>query len=233
MSEARILVAEDDENIRIGLVDTLESEGYVVDPAVNGEQAVALFNQRSYDLALLDIMMPVKDGYSVCQDIRAKDKRIGIIMLTAKSQEIDKVLGLKLGADDYVTKPFGVQELLARVEAALRRLQPAEDTKQVVELPAVLEFEEFSVNRKTYKAASESGELALTSREVKLFEQFYERTEEVLTRDELLNAVWGIDYFGTTRTLDQHIAQLRKKLSSIGVEGFIETVHGIGYRRVG
>lgn len=222
-----ILIAEDDPHIRAGLVDTLESEGYRVDSAVDGAQAEALLKQKPYDLAILDIMMPKKDGYAVCQALRQRDTSIAVIMLSAKSEEIDKVLGLKLGADDYVTKPFGVKELLARVESALRRSRQnsnASNTQPTFALGPV------TVHRAAFKASHGGRQVDLTSRELKLLEQFHLHPDEVLTRDTLLNQVWGIDYYGTTRTLDQHIAQLRKKLASLGIHHLIDTVHGIGYR---
>ncbi len=175
-------------------------------------------------------MMPKRDGYAVCQEIRRQSQRIAILILTAKGQEIDKVLGLKLGADGYITKPFGIQELLARVEAALRRSQTVTEPENEQTLPDTLEFEGFSVARKAYEASASAGTVALSTREMKLLETFYQRPGEALSRDSLLNIAWGIEYYGTTRTLDQHIAQLRKKLASIGVESFLKTVHGVGYR---
>lgn len=229
MSQKRILVAEDDSNIRIGLVDTLESENYLVTAASDGLQATAIFKQERFDLVLLDIMMPGKDGYTLCQEFRAHSPGTAIVLLTAKSQEIDKVLGLKLGADDYITKPFGVQELLARLEAIFRRLKQAKENSQP-KLPSLLSFELFTVNRSTYKLEATGSTVGLTDRELKLLEQFHLHPGEVLSRNTLLDKVWGIEYYGTTRTLDQHIAQLRKKITSLGIPDPIETVHGVGYR---
>ncbi|MEM9157784.1 MAG: response regulator transcription factor [Verrucomicrobiota bacterium] len=227
----RVLVAEDDEHIRIGLVDTLESEGYEVEAVGDGAAALEAFRGGRYHLALLDVMMPEKDGYEVCQAIRRKDRNVGIIMLTAKGQEIDKVLGLKLGADDYVTKPFGIHELLARLESTLRRAgASAVDAGRHGELPGELDFSGFAANRKTLEAVRGENKIGLTAKEIVLLEIFWRRPNEALSRDELLNAAWGIDYMGTTRTLDQHVLQLRKKLEKIGVERFLETVHGVGYR---
>ena len=139
---ARILLAEDDANIRLGLVATLESEGYAVTPAGDGAQALRLFPQEKFDLVILDVMMPRKSGYDVCRELRARGTTVPILFLTAKGEEIDKVVGLKLGADDYVTKPFGLHELLARVEALLRRARTeSEPAGAGTELPAVLRFE--------------------------------------------------------------------------------------------
>lgn len=231
MSQKRILVAEDDLNIRTGLVDTLESEGYKVDSASDGSQATQLLRQSTYHLALLDIMMPGKDGYTLCQEIRNSSPDTAIVLLTAKSQEIDKVLGLKLGADDYITKPFGVQELLARLEAIFRRTANSQQTSSN-QFPTTLEIGPLTANRSTYKLASSHGEIDLTDRELKLLEQFYLHPGEVLSRNDLLDRVWGIDYYGTTRTLDQHIAQLRKKIHQLEAKDPIETVHGVGYRLI-
>ncbi|MDQ8197004.1 response regulator transcription factor [Pelagicoccus enzymogenes] len=230
MSQKRILVAEDDPHIRTGLVDTLESEGYKVTSAHDGKQASSLLSQETFDLALLDIMMPGKDGYALCQEVRAKSPQTAIVLLTAKSQEIDKVLGLKLGADDYITKPFGVQELLARLEAIFRRLAARIPADDKTSLPTQLTIGQAAANRSTYKLEYEGREAPLTERELKLLEQFYLRPGEVLNRNTLLDRVWGIEYYGTTRTLDQHIAQLRKKFAKLGADDPIETVHGVGYR---
>jgi DNA-binding response OmpR family regulator len=226
----KILVAEDDINIRTGLVDTLESEDYQVVEAKDGRQAMAMFKTGFFDLVLLDVMMPEKSGYDVCRDIRASNKDVPIIMLTAKGEEIDKVVGLQLGADDYITKPFGVHELLARIAAVLRRSkrQKSDDKDRP---QGNFMFGEFEVNPKTFKMAGAGRTIDLSKRELKLIQYFYAHKGEVLSRDNMLNAVWGIDYLGTTRTLDQHIAKLRKKLESApATPVLIKTVHGVGYR---
>lgn len=226
----KILVAEDDINIRTGLVDTLESEDYQVIEAKDGRQAMAMFKTGFFDLVLLDVMMPEKSGYDVCRDIRASNKDVPIIMLTAKGEEIDKVVGLQLGADDYITKPFGVHELLARIAAVLRRSKRQKSGDK--DRPqGIFMFGEFEVNPKTFKLAGAGRTIDLSERELKLIQYFYAHKGEVLSRDNMLNAVWGIDYLGTTRTLDQHIAQLRKKLESApATPVLIKTVHGVGYR---
>ena len=231
MRRHRVLVAEDDDRIREGLVNTLESEGYEVLQARDGGAAVEIFSRESPDLVLLDVMMPVKSGYDVCKEIRGKDERTPIIMLTAKGEEVDKVVGLQLGADDYVTKPFGIHELLARVTAALRRGKLSADAEEETPLPDVFAFGEIQINRKTYRCTKHGEILDLTARELKLLEVFFRHPGEVLSRNDLLNAVWGIDYFGTTRTLDQHVAQLRKKIESNPASPeVLTTVHGVGYR---
>ena len=230
MTQIKILVAEDDRNIRMGLVDTLESENYQVVEAKTGKQALELYQSGSFDLVLLDIMMPEKSGYDVCRDIRALDEDIPVIMLTAKGEEIDKVVGLKLGADDYITKPFGVHELLARIAAVLRRSRRDGSGKGESNLDPFL-FGRFEVNPKTFKMTRGKRPVDLSEGELNLLLHFHIHKGEVLSRDNILNAIWGIDYLGTTRTLDQHIAQLRKKIElDPSNPSHITTVHGVGYR---
>lgn len=228
---ARILVAEDEANIRQGLVATLESEGYAVTAAADGAQALKLFPQEKFDLVLLDIMMPKASGYDVCRELRARGAAVPVVFLTAKGEEIDKVVGLKLGADDYVTKPFGVHELLARIEAVLRRSRTRAGTgPAAVDLPPLFRLGGAQIDRRKFTATVGGVSVALTARELRLAEVFAARPGEVLLRDTLLNLVWGVNYFGTTRTLDQHVAQLRKKISGAGAADPIATVHGVGYR---
>ena len=234
MSRQVILVAEDDANILRGLVDTFESEGYEVRSARSGTAALEQFAKGGADLVVLDIMMPGKSGYDVCREIRKKDEVTPIIMLTAKGEEIDKVVGLELGADDYVTKPFGVRELLARVTAVLRRSRrPAAETSGE-DKESIFRFGAAEVDRKRFVSRLGKREHPLSARELKLIDHFRAHPGEVLSRDDLLNAAWGVDYLGTTRTLDQHIAQLRKKVEPDPAEPkAILTVHGIGYRYSG
>lgn len=226
----RVLIAEDDAHLRQGLIDLLESEGYTVFPAADGRQALAEFRREPPDLLLLDVMMPELSGYDVCREIRKQDSRTPIIMLTAKGEEIDKVVGLELGADDYVTKPFGLHELRARIASVLRRSrhQRQEPTR---DLPDQFQLGLALIDRKSYRVTLGQQSHSLTAREVKLLEIFHLRPNEVLSRNDLLNAAWGIDYFGTTRTLDQHIAQLRKKIEPDPASPrFLLTVHGVGYK---
>ena len=174
MKNVNILVAEDDANIRNGLVDTLESEGYGVASAMNGEEALKLFAQQDYQLLMLDIMMPGKSGYDVCRAVREINKSVPIIMLTAKSEEIDKVVGLQLGADDYVTKPFGVHELLARIEAVLRRSrQSASEASEVASGPDAFTFGKAEVDARQYRVRLGKKTFDLSDREVKLLQFFY------------------------------------------------------------
>jgi len=232
MNPIHILVAEDDDNIRTGLVDTLESEGYRVTPARDGKEAIDLFTSEPFDLLLLDIMMPEKSGYDVCRVVRSTNEDIPVIMLTAKGEEIDKVIGLQLGADDYITKPFGVHELLARISAVLRRSQrkpkPSEEKNAG---PEHFTFGIAEIDTRQYKVRTGTNTFDISARELQLLKFFYSYPNEVLSRDRILNAVWGIEYGGTTRTLDQHVAQLRKKIELDPARPrFLTTVYGVGYR---
>jgi DNA-binding response OmpR family regulator len=232
--KARLLIAEDDANIRHGLVATLESDGYAVTAASDGAQALKLFPQGKFDLVILDVMMPRQSGYDVCRELRRQGVTVPILFLTAKGEEVDKVVGLKLGADDYVLKPFGVHELLARVEALLRRARQGAGPMAGAELPPVFRLGVAEIDRRKFAATVDGNRSSLTARELKLAEVFAAHPGEVLTRDALLNAVWGVDYFGTTRTLDQHIVQLRKKIEKEPDKPkTIVTVHGVGYRNDG
>jgi DNA-binding response OmpR family regulator len=232
MKQTHILIAEDDHNIAAGLVDTLESEGYRATAVHDGEQVLKTLSAECFDLILLDIMMPGKSGYDVCRAIRTKDLNLPVIILTAKGEEIDKVLGLELGADDYVTKPFGVRELLARIAAVLRRSgRDHQSLPRYENETANFFFGEAEVDAAQYRVRLRGKTSGLSTRELKLLRYFLARPNQVISRDHLLNAVWGIDYYGTTRTLDQHIAQLRKKIEpDPGRPSVITTAHGVGYR---
>jgi len=230
MNGIHILVAEDDSDLRLGLVDLLEAEGYRVTAVADGAAALRSYRQDCPDLLLLDVMMPEKSGFDVCREVRRGDERTPIILLTAKGEEIDKVIGLELGADDYVTKPFGLHELRARLAAVLRRSRCASSTEPAG-VPDRFVVGPATVDRKTYSLEVAGVQHNLTPRELKLLECFHARPGEVLSRNDLLNAAWGVDYFGTTRTLDQHIAQLRKKIEPDPASPcVIVTVHGVGYK---
>jgi len=228
----RILVAEDDKHILAGLIDALQSEGYQVTPAADGSKAVALLRDRKFDLVILDIMMPGKSGFDVCKMIRATDEDLPVMMLTAKGEEIDKVLGFELGADDYVTKPFGVRELLARIAALLRRSRRNRGrSEEHNSAPARFTIGKADVDTLEFKARVDAHVFDLSAREVKLLQIFQANPHKVLSREHLLDEVWGLTYYGTTRTLDQHIAQLRKKIDPDSPQqSVIRTVHGVGYR---
>ncbi len=227
--KAHILVAEDDARIREGLTDLLESEGYRVTAAGEGSEAEKLLGQEAFDLALLDIMMPGKSGYDLCRDIRAGGSQIPVIMLTAKSEEIDKVVGLKLGADDYITKPFGVHELLARVDAVLRRVRRSVASPKPEK--EAFRFGAARIYPERYRVEINGVTEDLSAKELDLILFFHKNSGRVVNRDETLDAVWGINYFGTTRTLDQHVARVRKKIEADPANPhFLTTVHGVGYR---
>jgi DNA-binding response OmpR family regulator len=224
-----ILIAEDDKRIREGLVDLLESEGYRVTAAGEGRSAGLLLEKETFDLAILDIMMPGKSGYDLCRDLRAAGSMLPVIMLTAKSEEIDKVVGLKLGADDYITKPFGVHELLARVDAVLRRV------RRTAAVPATkreaFRFGAARIYPDRYRVKIGGVTTDLSAKELALILFFHKNSGRVVSRDEALDAVWGVHYFGTTRTLDQHVARVRKRIEKDPANPrFLTTVHGVGYR---
>ena len=224
--KTKILVVEDDVNIRFGLVELLTSEGFAVEACSRGDQTLAAVQQHRPSLIVLDVMLPGLSGYDICKQLRAKEYQGLILMLTAKGQEMDKVIGLELGADDYVTKPFGLRELTARVHALLRRNRASD-----VSDGSPQSFGDCLLDPKTFELKRGKKSISLSAREVKLFQLFISHPNEVLSRDRLLNDVWGYEYYGTTRTLDQAIVQLRKKLADIGADPKqIATVHAYGYK---
>ena len=230
MSQVRILIAEDDEHIRGGLADMIESEGWEAETAADGTEALAKALRGGFDLVMLDVMMPGKSGYDVCRELRAQDSHTPILMLTAKGEEIDKVVGLRLGADDYLTKPFGIHELLARIQALLRRAKLAESPREPDRI-VPFRFAELEVDPSRMTGQGRQLEVHFTERELHLMRCFASAPGRVWRRDELLEEVWGMAYQGTTRTLDQHIAQLRKKVEPCpSAPRFITTVHGVGYQ---
>ena len=224
--KTKILVVEDDVNIRFGLVELLTSEGFAVEACPRGDAAVKAVEQHRPSLIVLDLMLPGVNGYDVCKQLRAQGYQGLILMLTAKGQEMDKVIGLELGADDYVTKPFGLRELTARVHALLRRNRTTDLSDGSPQA-----FGDCMLDPKTFELRRGKKSTSLSAREVRLFQIFLGHPNEVLSRDRLLNEVWGYEYYGTTRTLDQTIVQLRKKLSEIGADPKqIATVHAYGYK---
>lgn len=228
---ARILIAEDDADIRGGLKDLLESEGHEVKAFAEGESATAAAISKPFDLVVLDVMMPGKSGYQVCREIREQNPFIPILMLTAKSQEIDKVVGLRGGADDYMTKPFGMYELLARIAALLRRSALRALPQDNEPETAHFSFGPFTVRVDQLRIQHQNRKIDISPRELKLLQLFAESPHAVLSRDFLLDQAWGAYYEGTTRTVDQHIAQLRKKIEADPADPkLIHTVHGAGYR---
>jgi len=228
MSQTKIYVVEDDASIRYGLTEVFKGEGFTVESCDTGELAIVGIQNYQPDLVILDVMLPGKNGYDICKELRSDGFTSPILMLTAKGQEIDKVVGLDTGADDYVTKPFGVQELKARVSALLRRSN---------------QYQEFASKNSDYKVGramvcttkyeTHIGDdiHRLTPKEMELLSYLYQNKGKVLSRDQILDKVWGVKYQGTTRTLDQCVAQLRKKIGDTGKKPeFLITVHGVGYQ---
>jgi len=227
--KTKILIVEDDAHILLGLEEVLKSEGYDVATCNRGDQAVAAVARYLPALVVLDVMLPGLSGYDICKQLRARKVATPILMLTAKGQEIDKVIGLDLGADDYVTKPFGVRELLARIQALLRRGGGAAPAQTSEEAP--FQVGPATIDPKTFQIRLGRTTGELTARELKLLQFFHAHAGEVLSRDKLLNEVWGYNYYGTTRTLDQVIVQLRRKLGDNGNEPkYLQTIHGVGYK---
>jgi len=223
-----LLVVEDDAHIRMGLCDALRGEGYEISECSDGLQAAPVLRQRQPDLVILDIMLPGKSGYDLCREIRAARNRIPILMLSAKGQEIDKVVGLELGADDYVTKPFSLRELLARVHALLRRADPGGGAAS---LPDEIAFGEVSVDVKALRGKRNGEPFEMTPRELKVLALLFRERGNAVSRESILNEVWGIEYYGTTRTLDQLIVKLRQKIEAVPSEPrHLLTVHSLGYR---
>ncbi len=230
--KTKILIVEDDPHILLGLEEVLKSEGYETAAVNRGDEAVATVTKFQPTLIVLDVMLPGASGYDICKTLRTKKISTPILMLTAKGQEIDKVVGLDLGADDYVTKPFGVRELLARIQALLRRSannRTEDSTAESGDKP--FKIGEATIDPKTFQLKRGKHTEELTAKELKLLQIFHAHIGEVLSRDKLLNDVWGINYYGTTRTLDQVIVQLRKKLGDNGGEPkHLLTIHGVGYK---
>ncbi|ADL08207.1 response regulator transcription factor [Thermosediminibacter oceani] len=222
MSEIRILVVDDEEKI-VDLVKLyLEKEGFKVDEAHDGQQALDMIAKGEYNLIILDLMLPVIDGWTVCKEVRKKSD-IPIIMLTARGEEFDKVLGFELGADDYVVKPFSPRELVARVKALLRRLGP-KGPEQTLEFPGLV------IEPESRTVRADGKEVALTPKEFDLLYFLAKNKEKVFTREKLLEEVWGYDFFGSLRTVDTHIKQLREKLGRSKAASYITTVWGVGYK---
>ena len=224
----RILLVEDEPGLVLTMTDRLANEGYTVESARDGESGLERATNESFDLILLDVMLPRKNGFDVCRDLRQRSVQTPVIMLTARGQVVDKVVGLKLGADDYVTKPFEMMELLARVEAMLRRAPAA---------PVSSEAYQFGAVRVDFRKAEvwlEEKAVELSAREFQLLRYFIEHRGNTISRDELLNEVWGYNAMPSTRTVDVHIAWLRQKLEANPRHPqYILTVHGLGYKFVG
>ena len=217
--KSRILIVEDEASIAMGLKDDLELEGYEIEVVSDGNDAVAAIGSRSYDLMLLDVMLPGKSGYDVCREVRTQNPQLPIIMLTAKSHEAEKVLGLEMGADDYVTKPFSPLELRARVKAVLRRSQASKRASYALG-PLEVDFDRMEVR-------SGGARVDLTALEFKLLVALIQHEGRVLSRNRLLDIVWGSDIVVSDRVVDTHVANLRKKLGSEG-SAHISSIRGVG-----
>lgn len=223
---AMILVIDDEADMRRGLVDNLRFEGYDTAEADSGTSGLELIKSTPADLILLDVMMPGMNGFDVCKAAREAGVDAPIIMLTAKGEEIDRVLGLELGADDYITKPFSLRELLARVKAVLRRVQ-----KQPASAVTTVGIGRLQVDFETYHASSPDGDVALSHREFEVLRYLWERQRQTVSRDQLLTDVWGYDESISTRSIDNFILKLRQKIEhDPSHPQHILTVHGIGYK---
>ena len=225
MSREKILVVEDEDAILMLLEDDLGVEGYEVETAQDGERAVAMARDGGFDLVILDIMLPKKDGFEVCRELRGLGVEVPILMLTAKSQEIDKVLGLELGADDYLTKPFSPKELIARIRAILRRQRsPSQSVEHYL-------FGDMEVDFKKFETLRSGRRVDLTAREYALLRFLIERRDRAVSRFEILEGVWGEEVDVFPRTVDSHVANLRKKLEDDPSDPrHIVSVRSVGYR---
>jgi two-component system, OmpR family, alkaline phosphatase synthesis response regulator PhoP len=222
----RILLVEDEPGLVMTLSDRLTSEGYAIESAVNAETGLARSTSEAFDLIILDVMLPGGSGFDICRDLRQRGIKTPVIMLTARGQVIDKVLGLKIGADDYVTKPFEMMELLARVEVQLRRAGSS-----VISSSGSYQFGDIRVDFRRAETYRGQEVVELSAKEFKLLRYLIEHRGAALSRDELLNEVWGYDAAVSTRTVDVHVAWLRQKLEANQRHPqFILTIHGIGYK---
>jgi len=225
----KILIIEDEEDLVKGLKLNLADEGYEVDWASDGVEGLRKALEERPQLIILDIMLPKMNGLDICRELRQKNISIPIIMLTAKGEEIDKVLGLEIGADDYMTKPFSIRELLARIKAHLRREKREKKT-----VPEVYRFGDVEIDFTHFKVKRKDKELDLTSLEIEILKYLIAHRKEVVTREALLDKIWGYEKFPTTRTIDNHILKLRKKIEGDPSHPeYILSVYGEGYRFVG
>ena len=226
---SKILIVEDEPNMRLGLKDNLEFEGYEVNLAEDGETGLKHILEGNYSLVLLDVMLPKISGYDICKIVRKSGNDIPIILLTAKGEEIDKVLGLELGADDYVTKPFSLRELLARIKAVLRRAKEKSEVKN----KDFVKIGRVEVNFSSYNAFENGNAVQMSHKEFEILSFLWSRKNSTVSRDDLLTNVWGYDENPTTRTVDNFILKLRQKVEKdFNHPQIILTVHGIGYKLI-
>lgn len=219
----KILIVDDDKNIAELLKIYLEKENFTTVTAFDGKEAIALFEQEHPDLVLLDVMLPKLDGWQVCRQIR-ESSSTPVIMLTAKGETFDKVLGFDLGCDDYVVKPFDTKEVVARVKAVLRRSQPLTNEKKE------LIFENLSININNYVMKVNGSQVDTPPKELELIYHLASHPDRVFTRNQLLDEVWGFDYYGDSRTVDVHVKRLREKLEGVSDKWALKTVWGVGYK---
>lgn len=224
----KVLIAEDDLNTRNGLVEILEAEGYRPIPARDGREALALVQREQPDFICLDIMMPGVNGYDVCREIRRHNPTVPIIFLSAKSEEIDKILGLELGADDYIVKPFGVKEVVARIRAVTRRCLASQPAARST---APFKLRDLEIFPDELRARRGRDVIDLSLRDVKILKLLHDNRGKAVDRNAFFNHCWGLDHMPNSRTLDQHIAQLRKRIERDPHKpAIVTTVHGVGYR---
>lgn len=226
---SKILIVEDEPAMLQGLKDNLEFESYLVDTAAEGQAGLDKILQNSYDLVLLDVMLPHLSGFDVCKAARSKGVQTPIILLTAKGEDIDKVLGLELGADDYITKPFNLRELLARIKAILRRTSA---NKELL-TDKLIAIGNLSVNFDSYTGFVDNREVRMSHKEFEVLHYLYNNKSKTISRDDIMEKVWGIDSDITTRTIDNFILRLRQKIEAkTDTPKIIITVHGVGYKMV-
>lgn len=235
MDTKKILIIEDEPNIRELVLYNLKTNGYECIAAEDGIMGITMVHREKPDLILLDIMLPGKNGFEICKELRDEGNNTPIIMMTAKTEEADKVMGLDYGADDYISKPFGIREMMARIKAVLRRYEAAvPEIKSPVDAPAgdtVITVGDLSINVERHEVEAAGRKISLTLREFELLKYLMEHRGHVFSRDQLLNNIWGIDYAGETRTVDVHIRHLRQKLAGEdGEDKYIETIRGKGYK---
>jgi two-component system, OmpR family, alkaline phosphatase synthesis response regulator PhoP len=224
----KILIIEDEPNIRELVSYNLKAGGFLPLEAEDGISGMELAETQRPDLILLDIMLPGKDGYEICKELRSAGNKTPIIMMTAKTDEVDKVLGLEFGADDYISKPFGVRELMARIKAVLRRFESSSGEEKAGE---ILRLDDISIDIGRHEVTIENHKIELTMKEFELLTFLARNRGRAFSRDELLDKVWGINYLGESRTVDVHIRHLRKKMSLHDDEDkYIETIRGKGYK---
>lgn len=228
-----VLIAEDEASIRDFVVINLHRSGYEVIEAANGEEAIQKFDENSeeIDVAILDIMMPVIDGLEVCKYIRSKSKRVGIIMLTARTQEMDKVTGLMVGADDYVTKPFSPSELMARIDAVYRRVSLTFDSPAEAKPENIIALNEFVLDLRSHTLTKNCEPIELTQVEFQIMEYFFSNPNVALDRSDILKFVWGDQYYGDEKVVDVNIHRLRNKIEDVPSQPKrLTTVWGMGYK---